>query len=468
MWWHLRKTGPPSIVNDKTETHRGYTGTLTGTRTRGATVTRYATEHTGLSAGVDAGRAIAGRLARAVRVAGKAVAETVSPAGWLVAGAMVAGFVSALTWAWAEGWVLGVAGAALLLLAVPFLLGRHSFGVDLAFDRDRVVAGTEVAAQLEVSNDGSRLTLPVLLDIPVGDGLVEAHVPLLRGRGVYREQITISAAKRGIITVGPMTIGRGDPLGVLRRDHTWPGVQTIYVHPVTVAIPSTSAGLQRDLEGAVTSTIVNSDLSFHAIRDYVPGDSRRHVHWKSTAKTGKLMVRQYEETRRSRIAVVLDLETAQFASEDEFEMAVSCAASLALQAVREGREVIVTTSAAIPEHARGRVHAISTLPTVSPRAMLDGMSGVTMSEHVMPLEQVATMTDNEAEQLSMVFLVTGSVPTLPRLRAASMAFPADVTVTAVRCEINAEPTMRQAREVRVLTVGALHDVSHLLLRAAAS
>ena len=68
----------------------------------------------------------------------------------------------------------------------------------------------------------------------------------------------------------------------------------------------------RDIEGAVTKKIVDSDLSFHAIRDYVAGDARRHVHWRSTAKTGTMMVRQYEETRRSRIAVVMDLGLSEY------------------------------------------------------------------------------------------------------------------------------------------------------------
>ena len=48
-----------------------------------------------------------------------------------------------------------------------------------------------------------------------------------------------------------------------------------------------------------------------ALREYQPGDDLRHVHWKSTAKTGRLMVRQYEESRRSRMAVVLGLDDAE-------------------------------------------------------------------------------------------------------------------------------------------------------------
>jgi hypothetical protein len=222
----------------------------------------------------------------------------------------------------------------------------------------------------------------------------------------------------------------------------------------------------RDIEGAVTKKIVDEDLSFHAIRDYVAGDARRHVHWRSTAKTGAMMVRQYEETRRSRIAVVMDLAVAEYNNDAEFELAVSSASSLGLQAVREGREVVIAASAEIPEHARGGVHSLRWLPTLTPRAMLDGMSGVKASENVMGLEQLCAMTSHEARQLSLVFLVTGASVPMKRLRQSAVAFPSDVTVVAVRCEPGAEPTVKSARELRVMTIGMLHDLGHLMVRAA--
>ncbi len=448
------------MTTEHTQTRTGHTVTAT----RGATVTRYTSEHTGLSARVDAGRRAADRVNESVRRTWEAVAETVNPAGWLLLGLVVVGLTVGLAWHWTEAWVVAIGAGILLLLCTPFLLGRHSYDVALEFEKDRVVAGTEVTAQLDVRNIGNRVALPAVLDIPIGKGLVESQVPLLRSQGSHAETLTIAAAKRGIIAVGPMTIGRGDPLGVLKRDHTWPQIQHIYVHPATVSLPATSAGLLRDLEGATTKTIVDSDLSFHAIRDYVPGDSRRHVHWRSTAKIGKLQVRQYEETRRSRIAVTLDLDSTLYASEDEFEMAVSCAASIGLQASRDGRELVVTASGAIPRHQRGSVRSLQTLPTLTPLALLDSMSGLEWSEDVMQLEHVARMTTQESPQLSIVFLVTGSLVDLPHLRKAAVAFPADVTVMAVRCEVGAEPTVRSTRELKVFTVGMLHDLGHMLIR----
>lgn len=452
---------------DKTQTQRSRTATFGTTRSRSATVTRYATDRSALSAGVNAAKRGVMAAARALRSAWVFVTEVVSSAGWLAVMLAVTGITFALWRGWAEGLVVAAGCAMLIILAVPFLIGRQQYTVTLVLDADRVVAGTTVTARLDVTNDSSRVALPAVLDIPLGQGLVEAYVPLLRGKTSHNESLTITAAKRGILTVGPLTVGRADPLGLLRKDHTWPGVHTIYVHPVTAAVPSLSAGVVRDLEGAGTKRIVDEDLNFHAIRDYVAGDSRRHIHWKSTAKTGALMVRQYEETKRSRIAVVVDLDSSSYADSDSFEMAMSAAASLSVQAIREGRDVLVTTSARIPETAKGSMHAVTSLPTATARAVLDAFSAVNASDEVMSLEHVAAMTAAESAELSLVFIVTGQNPEPARLRRCAVAFAADVAITVVRCEPIAQPQHRALREAKVLTIGALHDLGHLLLRTSA-
>src|SRR5690554_7750481 len=108
---------------------------MTGTRTRGATVTRYATEHTGMSAQVEAVRRVVGRLRHAVRQTWTATAETVNPVGWLMVATAVGGIAAALAWGWAEAWIVGLAAAILLIISVPILLGRHTYDVSLEFDR---------------------------------------------------------------------------------------------------------------------------------------------------------------------------------------------------------------------------------------------------------------------------------------------------------------------------------------------
>ena len=455
-------------MNADTEARFGRTSAHTGTRTRVGTSTRM----TGTRTSVVADGVFWGRIAlrRSLRVAVATLTwlrSTVTPAGLMLVLTLVVGTVLGFTLGWVEAFVVAGIAAALLLLSVPFLFGGHDYRVHLTLDRDRVVAGTDVTGHLDITNRSKRVALPGLVDIPVGGGLVEAHVPLLRGGAAHREQLSIAARRRGVITVGPMAISRGDPIGILHRELSWPEVQRIFVHPVTVSIPSTSAGLIRDLEGMPTNDIVDSDLSFHAIRAYVPGDSQRNIHWRSTAKTGTLMVRQYEESRRSRIAIVLGLgDEDEYRSDDEFEMAVSAAASLGAQGIRDGRDVLVTASAEIPELVREPVRAIRTLPTRSAKTMLDAMSDIENSPRAMSLEDVAALTVQANPELSIAFFITGSVLPLARLRAAAIAFPRTVKVIAVRCEVGAEPTLRGARELSVMTIGVLHDLKHMMARGA--
>jgi uncharacterized protein (DUF58 family) len=450
-----------------TESHLSRTSTSTSTRTRSETVTRYTSTRRGVVGGsVFWGRSAVRSVSAVLRRAGRWSVETVLPAGWLLTAVLVAGVATGIGMGWVEAWVAAAIAAILLVASIPFLLGGHDYKVELTLDHDRVVAGSDVGGRLSISNQSARISLPGLIDVPVGEGLVEAHVPLLLGGASHTEQITIGARKRGVIDVGPMTIARGDPVGILRREVAWPQVERIYVHPVTVPIPSTSAGLIKDLEGTPTRDIVDTDLSFHAIRQYAPGDSQRHIHWKSTAKTGILMVRQYEETRRASLAIILDLNSDEYSSEDEFEMAVSAAASISVQGVRDGREVIVSGSGEIPELSRTAVQAIRTLPTASGKVLLDAMAEVNESERAMRLDAVTTLTVQSFPELSIAFLVTGSEMSLTRIRAAAMALPQNVTAVAVRCEPGAEPTLKAIGTLSVMTIGALHDLKYMIARGA--
>ncbi|MGO2746706.1 DUF58 domain-containing protein [Microbacterium sp.] len=440
-------------------------GTSTSTRT--STVTRYDSTRRGPVRGAVFGVRVAWRRTRRVaRRTTKWMRETITAAGVLVVAALVLGAVAGVAFGWVEGWTVAAIALVLLIACVPFILGAHDYGIELELDRDRVVAGAEITATLDVRNNGTRLSLPGIVDVPVGEGLVEAHVPLLRPAAHHREELTIAAHKRGVIDVGPMTITRGDPIGILRRELRWPDVQRIHVHPVTVRLPSTSAGLIRDLEGTPSTTLVDADLSFHAVREYVVGDSQRHVHWKSTAKTGRLMVRQYEESRHARIAIMLDLAADSYESDDEFETTVSAAASLALQGVRDGRDVLLSVSNELPEQSRAEILSIRTLPTVTPKALLDATSTIDAAERMMRLEAVVALTAQSYPDLSIAFLLTGSRMPLDRLRRAAVSLPAAVEAVVVRSELGEEPTMRMARELSVMTLGALGDLPQMLARGA--
>ncbi|MFI8595241.1 DUF58 domain-containing protein [Microbacterium sp. NPDC078428] len=444
-------------------TEPGRTGTASASHTRLTTAAR-----SGRTVALVAGAA---RVWRAARERGMTLAEraaeSVTPAGWLVIAAGSAGLVTGAILGWVEWIVAGIASAVMLALALPFLFGARAYDVEVFLDHERVVAGGVVGGEIRIRNRGRSTQLPGRLDLPVGDGLVELGVPLLRADHVVAQPLTLPAERRGIITVGPPTTVRSDPIGLVRREHAWDDVHRLYVHPRTVSVPSTSAGLIRDLEGNPTRRLVEADMSFHAIREYAPGDTRRQIHWKSTAKTGQLMVRQFEESRRSRMAIVLGLAAAEFADADEFELAVSAAASLGTRAIRDGRDLDVVIGAEIPRAVRGRLQAVRDLTAASPRALLDGFCAVRTLEETMPVEGVCRLTAETKTTLSIAIIVCGSQVTPSRLRRAALAFPADTAVLVIRCDERAHPRVQTPGGMGVLTIGVLDDLASLMLRGAA-
>ncbi len=408
------------------------------------------------------------RVRRAAVATGRWIAETITVAGWLMIGAGVVGLTVGLVFGLLEFAVAGFAAVLLLALSVPFLFSARAYDVALKLEHDRVVAGTQVEGTLVVTNIGRGPALPGRIDVPVGEGIVDVHVPLLRHDHRHTEQVVVPTQRRGVITVGPARTVRGDPLGILKREGTWDDTHTLYIHPVTTALRSTTTGFVRDLEGAASRTIVDADFSFHAIRPYAPGDSQRQIHWKSTAKTGTLMVRQYEETRRSRMVIALALAEDEYAGDDEFELAVSAAASLGVRGIRDGRDVDVVVGGDVPEFARRTVRTIRELTTITTRTLLDDLSGVDRTELVSPLRDAASLAAEAHPDVSIAFLVCGSTLTATQLQSAALAFPADVGVIAVTCALDAQPGYKRLGSMSVLSIGLLDDLRQLLAKAAQS
>jgi uncharacterized protein (DUF58 family) len=448
-------------VSFSTESRISRTTASTGTSTH----TRYTTTAggrvvTAVFWGARAWRAVSGVALRS----GRWLRDTVTPAGWLVVAAVL-GLPVGLGLGWMELAVAGVVALVVLVAAIPFLFGGQSYAVSLDLSAERVVAGDSVTGVVDITNRGRNLALPGRLDIPAGEGIVELHVPLLTPGASHREQLEIGAHHRGVIPVGPVTSVRTDPIGVLKRELAWVDLHDIYVHPRTVSLPPTTSGFIKDLEGNPSSHIVDSDISFHAIREYAYGDAQRNIHWKSTAKTGTLMVRQYEETRRSRLAVVLSRDLGEYASDDEFELGVSVAASLGVRAIRDGRDVAVTMSDEIPEFATRQVRSIKQLGVTSTRVLLDDLTRLTAGGIVMPVERVCELAAQVINDLSLVFVVVGSKVDPRRLRSLSLKFPANVPVIAVVCDETASPSLRGLSELSVMTVALLDDMRHLLARS---
>ncbi|GAB2760096.1 DUF58 domain-containing protein [Sinomonas soli] len=380
--------------------------------------------------------------------------SVVSPLGWAVALAAVLLAVAGAAWGWQEATAAALLAASLFVLSVVFVLGRSSYAVDLDLARTRVAVGESAVGGIEVATMSSRPVAPSLLELPVGAATAVFHLPRMRPGVPHEDLFTIPTERRAVIVVGPVRSVRADPIGLLRRQVVWTEPQDLYVHPRTAVLGTSAAGFIRDLEGMPTNELATSDVSFHALREYIPGDDRRHIHWKTTARTGTLMVRQFEETRRAHLAVCLSANLAEYGTEDDFELAVSVAGSIGRQALAEQRELSALTQ-------RGP------LRTESPRHYLDDLTRLQGAPMRPTAVDAARATADSVPNASVVFLVVGTAVTPTQLRAAAASIPPGIRTFAVRCEAGAAPGRASIADLAVLTVGTLEDLGPVLRKAAA-
>jgi uncharacterized protein (DUF58 family) len=396
------------------------------------------------------------------------VTEVTTVTGICVAAVTVAAFLVGYLAGWSEAIVFAWAGVALFAVAVLYLLGSVAYRARLQLPTPRVVVGASAPVDVVVSNPSRRGLLAARIEVPVGDGVAEFAVPGLRPGAEFRDVFLVPTSRRGVVTIGPASSVRADPVGLLRRDTDWQQTVELFVHPRTIALSSMSTGLVRDLEGNSTRDLTTSDMSFHALREYTRGDERRHIHWRSTAKTGDFMVRQFEQTRRSNLLLALSLAEADFADEEEFELAVSAAASLGVRAVRDDRSVAFVVSERTPDFAKTPVFEVRRLDSVTPTRLLDALCRVERVSAALRIAETARVAADTTPDVSIAFLVCGSTATTAQLRHAGTMFRAGTDVVAVRCVPGDAPSLRRVADMSILTIGFLDDLRSSLARSRAA
>lgn len=252
--------------------------------------------------------------------------------GWGLAVVAVLTLVAARVFALTELFVLGA--TAIGLLAAAFLLVTRrspSIAVERLVTPPRVQLGGQCRIELRVTNPSSRPSPVVSLHEPIA-GTVGAQVsipPLTPGE-VQAATYRLPAMRRGLMPIGPLSMTRTDPFGLIT--HTTEIVErvTVTVLPAieTLGPVGTGGGIDDPLAG-LTHTVMglSGEEDFSSLRDYVVGDDLRRVHWASSARNGELLVREDDPPWRGHVTVVLDTRTERMDA-DRFEAAVSAAASV--------------------------------------------------------------------------------------------------------------------------------------------
>ncbi|HLL65191.1 MAG TPA: DUF58 domain-containing protein [Micromonosporaceae bacterium] len=255
-----------------------------------------------------------------------------------LAGAAVALLGCGFAFGYPELTVLGTAALVAIGFALGYALWRPRLAVTRAVDPDRVMRGEPSRVTLTVRN-ASRVRGATLVAYDrCGDRTVP--VPLLQLRA-GRETTTgyaVPTERRGVVRVGPLRVVRRDPLGLLSLARGYGEVTNVWVYPKVHHLTAVPVGVVRSLDGRV-DRVPQGSITFDTLREYVVGDELRHVHWRTTARIGQLMVREHVDTSLPRLVVLLDDRAAAHpeaagGTAESFEAACEAAASIVMAATR--------------------------------------------------------------------------------------------------------------------------------------
>ncbi|GEP39293.1 hypothetical protein NPS01_29560 [Nocardioides psychrotolerans] len=393
------------------------------------------------------------RRTRVRRRVGRAL-RGITPAGRAVILLGLSSEAIALTLGYAEFRLIAVMCGLLVLVALVLVALPTRVRAQLELRPAHTVAGETGTGLLRVTNLRLAPMWHPLVSVPLDAeradaGTQSAHVrlPVLR-RGVRVEQeIEVPAVRRGVLQVGPAGARRTDPLGFFQRHAAWSTPVDLFVRPRMVSIETLGAGSVRDLEGVPSDEISMSDLSFHALREYVVGDDLRHVHWRSSARTGRLHVRQYHDTRRSHVVVIVDDTHAAYDHSDDLELALQVAASVVL---RVGLDESDLTMVCGPQQVSG-----------PPQQVLDAfcLSSWSLGGDLVVAARTAALVAPDASQ---VVVISGGLLDTSLLPEVARSFPDDVRLLTLRADGSGTPAEHTLAGPPQLTVTQLAELPGLL------
>ena len=348
--------------------------------------------------------------------------------------------------------------AAVFLLALPLAaLGvvsrsRYRLACARSLAPPRVEAGHPSTVELQLDNV-SRL--------PSGVLLMEDALPYTLGgrprfvldkvepRGVRQVSYPVRSDVRGRYRIGPLSVRLTDPFGLCELARAFASSDELVVTPVLFPLPAVRLGGDWTGGGeAASRSVAVSGSDDAATREYRHGDDLRKVHWKSTARTGELMVRREEQPFQSRATLLLDGRVDAHRGDgpgSSFEYAVSAVGSIgvtlaragfALSMLRDTGEAVAPPGVPLTE---GLLLDELAVVRTSPRRTLDGVVEVLRSGglggvlvavlgalDVDEAERLARLRTGSAVCVAVVLDTDSWAPLSPRARAAAVAAHDDV------------------------------------------
>jgi len=303
--------------------------------------------------------------------------------GWgtCASGILLVALGAAMAWG-----PLVLIGAGLLVLAVgafAYALSTPRLALERAVEPPRVEKGQPAIALIRATNLSWRTLGGLIIEQRMGGTVFRAQLPRLRrGEGGLRTY-RLPTSRRGTYRVGAVEVPRADPFGLCRRVRALGQPQVISVHPRTIRLRPLPSGKSRNLEGPSSDMSPQGTVTFHRLREYALGDDLRTVHWPSTARLGRLVVRHYVDTAQPFTVVLVDVRPDVY-SPESFEEAMDVAASVASSMSADRAPVQIRTTAG--ERVGGPGHK-------DPASLVDFLTDLapspsgTLAAQLLPLRQ---------------------------------------------------------------------------------
>jgi uncharacterized protein (DUF58 family) len=281
--------------------------------------------------------------------------------GWALVGSSAGLFVAGRILGLVQLAVLACAGALTLAVAIawvrthtPRLRARREL-------KERLQVGVQGRVDLVVEAVHGTATLSVNDAFDGGRRAARLLLAPLRAGEEARAAYRFPTDRRGRFEVGPLRATVTDPFGLVQRARHVLGAEQVIVYPRVrdVMPPPETGGLDLDREQPQVRSRIEPSGEFHTLREYAPGDDLRHVHWRSTARRGLLMMRQNEARRRTPVLLLLDVRPGAH-DRASFERAVEACASIVTAVEHSGRpvEVILGTGTTIGTAGRRHVDTV--------------------------------------------------------------------------------------------------------------
>jgi uncharacterized protein (DUF58 family) len=306
-----------------------------------------------------------------------------------------------------RGWAL--LGAGLALVVLWWLLGDEELlmaaafaivgvGASLAYVQlhqpvlrmgrrlgsTAVHNGDTVQVTLTLHNPGSRPVRNLTIIDDVEDlGVASFEVEGISAQTGVTATYRVLCRPRGVYRVGPIRATSSDPLGLAELPAPDGPVDQLVVYPTVEILEGFPVvrGQDPTMAASRPEHAQRGGEDFYTLREYQRGDDLRRVHWPSSARTDRLMIRQLETPWQSRALVMLDVRSDVYESGEAFETAVSGAASVITHLIRSGFDADLWAGDPHAIDASRYGAAMERLALVQPIAAIDLQAVATQIRH---------------------------------------------------------------------------------------